>query len=66
MLTLPLQELVKKYEQNVSDHESYDNKYNTAQTWVTDAQARFLQCDSPLSTHADLQTKQTIVQVSDC
>ena len=57
------QELVKKCEQNVADHEVYDEKYAAALKWVNDAQERFAACDGEKQTSDDLQTKQTIVQV---
>ena len=32
---------MKKSEQNVADHEEFEEKYTTANKWLTDAQSRF-------------------------
>ena len=56
---------MKKCEQNVSEHEDFEEKYEAANKWVTEAQTRFSACDTPLQTSDELTARQATVQVTE-
>ena len=56
------QQMLKKCEQNIEDHEEYESEYSSAAKWLRLAKERYAHC-SKLSTHKDdLRARQTIVQ----
>jgi nesprin-1 len=55
-ISIPLQEIVKKCEHAVSDHEAYLEKYRQCSEWLAAAQGRFESCrdGSAVSARQDL------------
>ena len=61
--TISLQDIVKKCEQYVSDHEDYERQHRSACTWLDEARAKYAACEALSNSMEDLQKKQSGVQV---
>jgi hypothetical protein len=63
-IAFALQEIVKKCEQNVSDHERYKESYSDCSAWLRNAKEKSRDCTDLSGSRAELDSKQDQVNVS--
>ena len=64
VLISPVQEMVKKCDQTVLDHEQYVENYEACREWLSHAQVKLQPCMDTSGTKEQLDNKQQQLQVS--